>query len=230
MRKLVLLAGMAALAIPSIAAAQPGCREQQHDNRVAGAAVGAGLGALLGGALAGPGSRGAGAIAGAVGGGVVGNVAGGSSVNCDTGYYDANGVWHDYGYGGGYYDDNGAWHAASGYYGGDGRWVDRPRPAAEPGPVLPAGDYGADVAYVGPPGDLSGREDWMERRIDAGEDGGALKHNDADGDRSHLSSIRDMQSRLGDEHDGLTARDRADLNARLDDLGASVDAQWQAGD
>jgi hypothetical protein len=217
MRKLLLIAGVAALAvptlaIPSIASAQPDCREQQHDNRVAGTFAGAGLGALLGSAIAGPGSRGAGAVVGAVGGGVVGNVAGGSSVNCDT---RAD-----------YYDDNGAWHAADGYYDGDGRWVDGARPAPAPS----ADSYSADVAYVGPPGDLSGREDWMERRIQAGEDGGALSHFDADGDRSRLTSIRDMQARLRDDHDGLSGDDRADLGSRLDDLSASVNAQWRGGD
>ena len=41
MRKLLLIAGIAslavpALAVPSMASAQPGCREQQHDSRVTG--------------------------------------------------------------------------------------------------------------------------------------------------------------------------------------------------
>lgn len=220
MRKLLLIAGVAALAIPSIASAQPGCREQQHNHRVAGTAIGAGLGALLGSAIAGPGSRGAGAVVGAVGGGVVGNVAAGSSVKCDsrTGYYDQNGEWRAYP---GHYDDDGTWRAAGGYYDGDGRWVDgaRPAPSVE--------SYGADVDYVGPADDLTGREDWLDRRIAAGENRGALSHFDADGDRSRLSSIRDRQGRLRDDHDGITADDRADIGSRLDDLGASVAAQWR---
>ena len=70
----------------------------------------------------------------------------------------------------------------------------------------------------------------MERRIQAGEDRGALSHFDADGDRSRLTSIRDMQARLRDDHDGLTGDDRADLGSRLDDLSASVNAQWRGGD
>jgi hypothetical protein len=224
MRKLLLIAGIASLAIPSIASAQPGCREQQHDNRVAGTVVGAGLGALIGSAVAGHGSRGAGAVIGAVGGGTIGNIAGGSSVNCDTqtGYYDSDGAWHanpD-----GYYDDNGAWHVASGYYDSDGRWVDGVRPA-------PSADrYSADVAYVGPSGDLSGREDWLGQRIQRGEDAGALTHYDADADRDRLSSIRDTQGRLRDDHYGLTGDDRADLSSRLDDLSASVSAQWRPRD
>ncbi len=104
-------------------------------------------------------------MAGAVGGGVVGNVAGGSSVTCDrrAGYYDNDGIWHA---NAGYYDAGGGWHAASGYYDGHGNWVD----AARPAPAASADSYGADVAYVGPSGDLSGREDWLEQRIQAGED------------------------------------------------------------
>ena len=225
MRKLLLIAGIASLAIPSIASAQPGCREQQHDNRVAGTVVGAGLGALVGGAAAGPGSRGAGAVAGAVGGGVIGNIAGGASVNCDSsaGYYDENGVWRA---GPGYYDDNGAWRTASGYYDGDGAWVEGVRPAPAPS----VDNHTADVAYVGPSGDLSGREDWFEQRIQTGEDRGAISHYDAEGDRGRLSSIRDLQGRLGDDHGGLTGDDRADIASRLDDLSASLNAQWRGGD
>jgi hypothetical protein len=226
MRKLLLIAGLAALVVPSIASAQPGCREQQHDNRVAGTVAGAGLGALIGSAVAGPGSRDTGAVVGAIGGGTVGNIAGGSSVNCDyllAGYYDENGVWRA---NPGYYDDNGAWQTASGYYDGDGVWVEGVRPLPPPS----ADTYGADVAYVGARGDLSGREDWLQQRIEAGEDRGALTRYDADGDRGRLSSIRDLQGRLRDDHDGLSSDDRADLSSRLDDLNASVNAQWRDGD
>jgi hypothetical protein len=216
MRKLLLIASVATLAIPSIAAAQPGCRAEQHDNRVAGTVVGAGLGALIGSAVAGPGSRGAGAVIGAVGGGTIGNVAGGSSVNCD----DSRG---------GYYDDNHVWHVAAGYYDDNGHWVEGLHP--DTGPAAPsAGSYSADVAYVGRPGDLTGREDWLEQRIQRGEDARAISHYDADGDRGRLSSIRDMQGRLRDDHDGLTTDDRTDLSSRLDDLSASLNAQWSSGD
>jgi hypothetical protein len=227
MRKLLLIAGVAALAIPSIASAQPGCREQQHDNRVAGTVVGAGLGALIGSAVADPGSRGAGAVAGAIGGGAVGNIAGGASVDCGygpAGYYDDNGVWRA---SPGYYDDSGAWHTASGYYDGDGNWLDGERPTPPPAPS--ADTYGADVAYVGPSGDLSGREDWLEQRIQAGEDRGALTRYDADGDKGRLAAIRDLQGRLRDDQDGLSGDDREDIGSRLDDLNASVNAQWRNG-
>jgi hypothetical protein len=225
MRKLLLIAGLASLAIPGLATAQPACRAQQHDSRVVGTAVGAGLGALIGSAAAGPGSRGAGAVVGAVGGGVVGNVAGGAAVECHgysrAGYSDDRGVWRS---GPGYYDDNGSWRSASGYYDSYGNWVDGVRPAPAPS----ADSYSADVAYVGGPGDLFGREDQLQRRIEVGEDRGALSHYDADGDRSRLSSIRDLQGRLRDDHDGLSGDDRAELNSRLDDLNASLNAQWRS--
>jgi hypothetical protein len=204
MRKLLLIAGVAALAIPSIASAQPGCRAQQHDSRVAGTVAGAGLGALIGSSVAGHGSRGAGAVVGAIGGGAIGNAVGGSSVNCATET--------------GYYDDAGQYHASNGYYDANGVWVEGPRPAE---------DYGADVAYVGRSTNLEGRENWLNDRISRGEDAGAITHYDADRDRSRLGSIRDMEGRLRDDHDGLTADDRADLGARLDDLSASVNAQWR---
>ena len=62
MRKLLLVAGLAAAAlIPSLAVAQPSC-EQQRDNRVVGTLAGAGIGALLGSAIAGHDDRAAGAV------------------------------------------------------------------------------------------------------------------------------------------------------------------------
>jgi uncharacterized protein YcfJ len=151
MRMLLLVAGVAALAAPGLASAQPGCLAQQHDSRVAGTVVGAGLGATLGSAIVGPGSRGAGVVAGAAVGDAVGNVADGASVTCggytQVGDYDADGVWRS---GPGYYDQDGAWRQASGYYDQDGDWVDAPPPPARTSPGPPnAADYGADVAYTG---------------------------------------------------------------------------------
>jgi hypothetical protein len=70
----------------------------------------------------------------------------------------------------------------------------------------------------------------MEQRIQAGEDRGALSRFDADGDRGRLTAIRDMQSRSRNNHDGLSSDDRADIATRLDDLGASLNAQWRGGD
>jgi hypothetical protein len=146
MRKLVLVAGLAAAAfIPSFAFAQSSC-EQQRDNRVVGTVAGAGIGALVGSAIAPRHDRGAGAIIGAIGGGVIGNQVTRPDADCAhaygyydrdsqwhanatptvmaRGYYDRDGAWVD-GAPNGYYDHSGRWMAsnASGYYDQGGRWV-----------------------------------------------------------------------------------------------------------
>jgi len=215
MRKLLLIAGVAALAIPGIASAQPGCMGQQQDNRVAGTVVGAGLGAVLGGAIAGPGSRGDGAVAGAAGGGAIGNAADG--VSCG-GYTQV-----------GYYDDDGVWRQASGYHDQDGDWVDAAPPLpAQPAPSPPyAGDYGADVAYTGAPDALSRHETWIERRIGEGDSSGAISRGDAGRDFDTLAGIRQFQADRADQDGGLSARDRADVMNKLDNLSAIVHSQWR---
>ena len=38
------------------------------------------------------------------------------------------------------------------------------------------------------------------------------------------------QRAIDREQDGLSGDDRADINSRLDDLNASVNAQWRGGD
>ena len=124
MRKLFMVAGLAAAAlIPSLASAQQSC-ESQRGNQVAGTVVGAGLGALLGSALAGRGSHTEGAVLGGVGGAVIGNAASAPSADCAHayGYYDRNSQWHANAVARadarGYYDRNGAWvtGAPNGYY------------------------------------------------------------------------------------------------------------------
>jgi hypothetical protein len=215
MRKLLLIAGVAVLAVPGLASAQPGCREQQHDNRVAGTVVGAGVGALLGSAVAGPGSRGAGAVVGAVGGGVVGNVAGGASTTCadypQGGHYDADGVWHE----------------ADGYYDANGSWVDTRPPAVDDNVAPNPEDYGADVAYTGPRDNLNARESWLESRIHEGDSSGAISPGDADHDFRTLAGIRDYQAAKAAEHDGLTDGDRDNIASKLDDLSSDVRGQWR---
>lgn len=208
MRKLLLIGGLAAIALPGLAMAQPSCHEQKNESRVAGTVVGAGVGALIGGAI----GKGPGAIAGAVGGGVVGNVAGGASVNCErTGYYDRNGVWRQ---ASGYYDADGNWVVnapPSGYYDSYGRWV----------ATAPTG-YGADVSYTGRAGSIDAREDALGQRIQARLDTGYISREDADRDFDRLDMIRDREARLRSDHDGLTRDDQADLDARLDDLSNDI--------
>ena len=214
MRKLLLMAGIAALVVPGVAAAQPGCREQQHDNRVAGTVLGAVGGALIGGAVAGHGSKGAGAVIGGVAGGVTGNVIGGASTSCadypQTGYYDSSGVWHE----------------ADGYYDANGNWIDTRPPAVDYSAAPNPDNYSADVAYTGPRDDLNARESWLEARIHEGDASGAISRGDADQDFRRLAGIRDYQSAKTEQHDGLTDEDRDNVASRLDDLSGSLRAQW----
>jgi len=214
MRKLLLIAGVAVLAVPGLASAQPGCREQQHDNRVAGTILGAAGGALLGGAISG---NATGAVIGGVAGGAVGNVAGGASTDCA--HYR------------GYYDRDGVWHAASGYYDADGNWVDTRPPAVDygyaPPPPAYTGEYGADVAFTGGRDDLVGRENWLQNRIDEGSSSGAISSYDADRDLRTLDGIRDYQSAKAAEHAGLRDYDRDNIASKLDSLGEDVRAQWR---
>lgn len=223
MRKLLLIAGVAALTVPGLASAQTSCREQRHDNRVAGTVLGAVGGALIGGAVAGHGSKTTGAVIGGVAGGAVGNAVGGASAtNCDysrTGYYDSNGVWR----------------TANGYYDADGNWVDTRPPAVDYGYetrrydrhyATSPYDYGRDVAYTGGRTDLTGRENWLEARIREGNSSGALRTYDANRDFRTLSGIRNYQARLSYRNGGLSYDDREAIASRLDDLQTTVRTQW----
>ncbi len=133
MRKHILVATVAALAlIPSLAAAQSSCEQRAQNRRAVGTVVGAVAGALLGNAVAHGGGRVGGTIIGGVAGAAVGNqVAKGTNPDCHAAY--------------GYYDDNNRWHAnhvaraeARGYYDAYGNWVDGP----------PAGYYDRNGAWV----------------------------------------------------------------------------------
>ena len=212
MRKLLLIAGVAVLAVPGLASAQTSCREQQHDNRVAGTVLGAVGGALLGGAISG---HAGGAVVGGVAGGAVGNVVGGASTNCV-----------DYPRGG-HYDQRGVWHEAAGYYDADGNWVDTRPPAVDYSYAPNPNEYGADAAFTGSRDDLNGRENWLQSRIAEGDSSGAISRSDADYDMSKLAGIRDFQSAKAAEHDGLTDGDRDNVSDKLDDLSNDVRSQWR---
>lgn len=211
MSKLVLIASVAALALPSLANAQTTCHREKDTNRVVGTVVGAAAGALLGSAIAGHHNSTAGAVVGGVGGGLAGNAIGGSSVHCDrydNGYYDNRGEWH---YANGYRDRYGRWARGApgaGYYDHYGRWV----------AVAPSAGYaGADVSYGGGYS-LRDRENRIERRIRSAENAGVLSSYDADRAYRSLNYIRSRQASLADDHGGLTAADRSDIAGRLDQL------------
>jgi hypothetical protein len=188
MRKLLLIAGVAALAIPSLAAAQTGCLTQQHDARVAGTVAGGELSAM-----------------------------GGAPFICAD--YDADG----------YYDADGVWQGAAptGNYDRDGNWVGAAPPAADVAPPPAAGDYSADIAYTGAPGDLALREGWLEQRIHEGDASGALSRGDSEHDFDVLAGIRQFQARKAEEDGGLSGGDKADIMNKLDNLTAILRSQWR---
>ncbi|MGH6956889.1 MAG: hypothetical protein ACREEW_09535 [Caulobacteraceae bacterium] len=163
MRKLLLIAGAAALLVPGLASAQTACRSQQH----------------------------------------------GAMFECAQYAHS------------GYYDSNGVWHATRGYYDRFGNWVEGVPPSADV--------YGANSAYVGPREDVMARANWLDRRIDAGESSAALSNYQANLDRNRLASIRDFEGRLRNDHGGLTINDRARIGSRLNNLSATVNAQWNGG-
>lgn len=110
----------------------------------------------------------------------------------------------------------------SGYQDGAGDAVGGPVTATAPS----ADTFGADVAFTGLPAEFDGLEAQTEQRIRSGQDRGALTTLDADSDRGRLSTIRDLERQLRSEHDGLSDDDRTNLTSQLDDLNASVNAQW----
>jgi hypothetical protein len=104
MRHKLFIAGlMAAVAMPSLAFAQPGCVRSNNQTTGTGAVLGALGGALIGNALGGRHSRGIDTAAGAVAGGVAGGaLASGYNQPCPDGYYRQGPPPPEPGYGPGY--------------------------------------------------------------------------------------------------------------------------------
>lgn len=204
MRKHILAATIAAIAlIPTLALAQETC-EQRSSNRAAGTIIGAIGGALLGNAVSSHGGKTGGTIIGGVAGAAVGSNLAKGPHDCvhAYGYYDNDGRWHD----------NHADRAvAAGYYGRNGEWVD--------GAPVGVEGYGADVAYTGRPNTMTidARVDRMRSRISDERADNRISKRDA---RMALNTLNDIKR---DEsyrsHDGrLSERDEAALQARLDTL------------
>ncbi len=214
MFKTLLLAGFVAAAMsPAIANAQdcgPG-------NRVAGTVVGAGIGALLGSAISG--GQAGGAIVGGVGGAVAGNAIAGANNGCSNQY--------------GHYDGNGAWvpntATAYGYYGPDGRWVDTvtppPGPAAyaprqqyAPAPAYDRNSYNQPNLWRDAPRDIRQREDWLEQRIHAALDQGALDPHQGRRLLEALEDTRRLDVGYRSPDGDLDPARREEIEARLDDI------------
>src|SRR5579859_1205103 len=207
MRKHLVAAGVAAVAlIPSLAMAQETC-EQRSANRAAGTALGAVAGALLGSAVAGHGEKGTGAIIGGVGGAVIGNQASRGPRDCAHayGFYDNQGRWHD---------NRADRSVAYGYYDREGAWIDGPPPNV--------GGYSANATYVGHDRlSIEDRIARMDERIQRSRaDGRLSKRESKDAERALNDIRRDEYNRTSGGY--LSDRDRDELEARLDRLAAQI--------
>jgi hypothetical protein len=235
MRKQHLLAIIAIAALaPSLAAAQNACEQRKHDQRVAGTVLGALGGAIIGSQVSGHGARTEGSVIGGVGGAIVGNQLARSNTDCSGyGYYDSDHNWHANvsGYSdnrgrwvnardGGFYDSDGVWHSRGpGHLDSDGYWV-----AEAPA----AGSYGANSSYnsrdrwAGAPYGLRDRESWLEQRIRNGMNDGSLSNNEARRALGELNKIRNKEAAFRRPDGSISPRDRASIQARLDNLSRSI--------
>jgi len=132
-----------------------------------------------------------------------------------SGHIDANGMWIADSQPG-YYDSNHHWRAgpAHGYYDTRGVWIGATSVEA----------YGANASYEVRVGrrDVQSREAWLEQRIRSRASDGSLSRRDARDDLSRLNSIRRQDSAMRDGRGRLAPRDERRLQARLDQLSATL--------
>ena len=69
---------------------------------------------------------------------------------------------------------------------------------------------------------MDSREAWLQQRIDTATSDGALNRDDATSDRRRLSSIRRDETDMRQGDGQLSPGDEGRLQARLDDLSASL--------
>jgi len=180
MRKYLIAASLAALAIGSGAQAATVCK-QDNSGRTVATIAGAGIGAILGRVIDGGRHKEVGTIGGAVVGGIAGNqLAKDDRPRCDVayGYYDESGRWHanriDASAARGYYDRDNRWieGAPNGYYDRNNNWVAFNGDAAYAGyrdrdgrwvPIGVSGYYAADGEWVqaSAPGYYDTRGRWV---------------------------------------------------------------------
>jgi YMGG-like Gly-zipper len=212
MRKHILAAGIAAVAlIPSLAFAQETC-EQRSANRATGTVLGAIGGALIGNALGSHGGKTGGTIIGGVAGAAVGSNLAKGPHDCvhAYGYYDSDGRWHDN------HTDRAV---AYGYYDRGGAWIDGPPPGV--------GGYAADAAYTSPPMSIDARIARIDQRIRRSRDDNSLSGREA---RDATRTLNDIRREVNDRGYGqLTGRDRDDVERRLDDLSAQIHMDRNGG-
>jgi len=207
MRKHILAAGIAAVAlIPSLAMAQVTC-EQRSANRTTGTVLGAIGGALLGNAVSSHGGKTGGTIIGGVAGAAVGSNLAKGPHDCvhAYGYYDSDGRWHDNG------SDR---SVAYGYYDRNGAWVDG-------APTVSGYSYNASATGRINTMDVDTRISRIQDRIDRSRDNRTLSYREArDAERTLNDIRREERYRRGDGF--LSSRDEALLQQRLDRLSAQI--------
>jgi hypothetical protein len=98
-----------------------------------------------------------------------------------------------------------------------------PPPATSAAPT--AGNYSADIAYTGAPGDIGARETTIEQRIHHASASGVINRFQANFDFNRLAYIRKFEVDRARRDDGLNAVDRADIYRKLDDLDAQLNGQ-----
>ena len=203
MRHKLLIAGLlAAVALPSIAMAQPdpGCQRSNNQTSTTGTVLGALGGALIGNAIAGKHDRGVGTVGGAVAGGVAGNVlAGQHNDPCPQGYYREG--------------------------------PPPPQPAYGPGPGYGPG-YGPPppprgTFWYGAPAGIHERIDFINRRIGQARAAGRLGRHDSLAAYNDLNDIRHQEADMRYRDGGhLSPPDRDYLQSRLDNLSQRI--HWQS--
>ena len=121
---------------------------------------------------------------------------------------------------GGFYDSDGVWHSrGSGRLDSDGYWI-----AETPS----ASSYGANVTYnsrdrwAGAPYGLRDRESWLEQRIRTGMNDGSLRRGEAERALNELGKIRNKEAAYRRPDGSISPRDRASIQARLDNLSAKI--------
>lgn len=138
-----------------------------------------------------------------------------------AGHRDANGQWIADAQPG-HYDSNGRWVAGPvmGYYDTRGRWVATSQAATER--AVDATAYEGRSNWGDAQADTRSREAWLDRRIRRGLQNGALTRNEGNRALRTLRSIQSQERAMTGRYGRLNNHDEAIIQARLDDLHASL--------
>ncbi len=144
-----------------------------------------------------------------------------------AGRQDANGRWVAEAQPG-YYDTSGRWVAgpANGYYDARGRWIPTAISSHSLRSEAGYGQRGAN--WDGTPADVRSRQAWLGDRIRSGLDDGSLTRREANRAFRSLEAIRREEVTLSRRRGGLSDRNEAYLQAKLNTLRDSI--RWARQD